>query len=156
MVETTIVISDSRECLLLGIRGTYETQVFHFNLTWLIEKYGEGTAVVMVKRPGEKTAYPAITTQDGAILDWTIRDIDTEKKGDGECEIFWYVNDALAKTVVYRTHIARDIGTTTENPPDPYQTWVEAIVEAGARAEAAINGIHIDANNILVFGESET
>ena len=116
----------------IGRRDTYGTEQVVFDLTELIDVYGEGSAVLMVKRPGDETAYPAATDQEDGKLLWTVSDIDTAYKGKGECEIFWYVDGNLAKTVIYPTNVLRDIGETTEEPPDAYPTWVDHLASLGA------------------------
>lgn len=118
--------------ITIGRRDTYGTEQVVFDLAELIDVYGEGSAVLMVKRPGDETAYPATTEQTDGQLIWTVSDIDTAYKGKGECEIFWYVNGNLAKTVIYPTNVLRDIGETTEEPPDAYPTWVDHLTELGA------------------------
>lgn len=131
-----MVINVSLTCtpqpIIIGRRATYETLQIVFDLTYLVESYGSGTAILMVKGPQNTTAYPAVTTQDGATLTWIVNATDTSYTGSGECELFWYVGDGLAKSVIYPLTILRDIGETTEKPPDAYQTWVDHLTELGA------------------------
>ena len=63
----------------------------------------------MVKRPTDATAYPAVTTQTDGQLIWVVSDVDTSFKGHGECELYWYVGQALAKSVIFGVAILRDI-----------------------------------------------
>ena len=131
ITQTVTVESNKTENIIIGRRGTYGSEIIAFDMSWLIEVYGDGTAILMVKRPTDTTAYPAVTTRDGNTLNWEVNDADTSYKGHGECELFWYVDDALAKTVIWSITILRDIGETTETPPDPYQTWVDYLTELG-------------------------
>jgi len=118
--------------ITIGRRDTYGTEQVEFDLTELIDTYGNGSAILMVKRKLDETAYPATTEQaDGKLL-WTVSEIDTAYKGKGECEIFWYVDGNLAKTVIYPISIMRDIGETTEEPPDPLPTWLDDLAALGA------------------------
>ncbi len=136
MITQTISVNEcSPQTIVIGRRGTYDTMQIAFNLAYLIENYGNGTAVLAVKRSQDETAYPAVTTQDETTLTWVISDVDTAYKGSGECEIFWYVDDALAKTVIYPLTILRDIGETTEEPPDGYQNWVDSLTALGAETQ---------------------
>ena len=118
--------------ITIGRRDTYGTEQVEFDLAELIDTYGNGSAILMVKRKLDETAYPATTEQaDGKLL-WTVSEIDTAYKGKGECEIFWYVGEDLAKTVIYPISIMRDIGETTEEPPDPYPSWLDSLAALGA------------------------
>lgn len=133
LTELIAVCDSSTPKITIGRRGTYGSEQVVFNLTHLIGTYGAGSAVLMVKRPQDETAYPAVTTQDETTLTWVISDVDTAYKGSGECEIFWYVDDALAKTVIYPLAILRDIGETTEKPPDAFENWVDSLTGLGAK-----------------------
>lgn len=132
LIENVVVNESCSQGITIGRRGTYGTEQVVFDLSKLIETYGAGSAVLMVKRPNDSTAYPAVTTQEDVTLTWTVGDVDTAYKGAGECEIFWYVDDALAKTVIYPLAILRDIGETTEEAPEGYQTWVDSLTSLGA------------------------
>lgn len=121
--------------IVIGRRGENEATQLVFDVSSLISTYGSGTAVLMAKRPTDISAYPVTVTQDGATVTWTVTDADTAYKGRGECELFWYVGDVLAKSVVYRTTIGKDIGTTTEEPPDAYESWVETLTGLAAETQ---------------------
>lgn len=120
----------------IGRRGTYQTETIVFDVSKLIEKYGVGTAVLMVKRPKDTAAYPAMTTYEDGKVYWVVTETDTAITGYGECELFWYVDNGLAKTVIFSMNILRDIGETTEEPPDPYDTWVDTLTDLGAETLA--------------------
>ena len=132
ITQTVTVTEKGTQNIIIGRRNTYGTEVIIFDLTYLIETFGNGTAVLMVKRANDASAYPAVTEQADNRLSWSVSDVDTSYKGHGECELFWYVDDALAKSVIYDVTVLRDIGETTETPPDPYQTWVDTLTELGS------------------------
>lgn len=131
LTELISTCDSSAQKITIGRRGTHGSEVVVFDLSYLIKVYGAGIAILMVKRPQDETAYPAVTTQIESSLTWVISDVDTTYKGSGECEIFWYVDDALAKSVIYPLIVMRDIGETVEEPPDAYQTWVDHLTELG-------------------------
>lgn len=132
ITQTVTVAEKTKQNIVIGRRGTYETEQVVFDISYLIEKFGDGNATLMVKRSADVSAYPAVTTQEGNTLTWVIGNVDTSYKGHGECELFWYVNDGLAKSMIYDFTVLRDIGETTKTPPDPYQTWVDTLTELGA------------------------
>ena len=158
MRTITINVGAKTDRFILGRRGENEATLIVFDVSQLIATYGEGTAVLLAKRPTDGSAYPVTVTQDGNTVTWTVTDTDTSYKGQGECELFWYVNNALAKSVVYATVIGRDIGTTTDEVPDPYEAWLDTLTEAGAEVTAAINtftGLSAEATT-LAAGSSAT
>jgi hypothetical protein len=106
-----------------------------FDLSYLIENYGSGTAVLAVKRSQDTSAYPAVVTQEDATLLWTVNETDTAYVGSGECQLMWYVDGGLAKTIIYPMVVMKDILQTTEEPPDGYENWIEHLTELGAETQ---------------------
>lgn len=154
LTETVVTCESPQGGITIGRRATHDTEQVVFDLSYLINTYGDGVAELLVKGPQNETAYPAVTTQADGKLVWVVSDVDTSYKGSGECEIFWYVDGGLAKSVIYPLTILRDIGETTEEPPDAYQTWVDHLTELGAEtlenaqkaAESAENAAESETN----------
>lgn len=137
ITQTVTVTEKDASNIIIGRRGTYATEQIVFDLGYLIENFGDGTAVLMVKRLKDSAAYPPSgTVQDGDKLVWTVNDTDTSYKGHGECELFWYVDGGLAKTVIWSVTVLRDIGDTQIDPPDPYESWIDTLTELGAETLA--------------------
>ena len=120
----------------IGRRGETGVLYVDFDVSALVAAYGDGTAVVLHKRPHDSDPYPVTVTRSGNIVSWEVADADTEHKGYGEAELFWYVGAALAKSVVYKTLVLRDIGESITDPPDLYETWVETLTGLGAETLA--------------------
>ena len=136
MIISTIKTADcTPQTIVIGRRATYETLQVVFDLSYLAETYGSGVAVLVVKRSQDETAYPATITQEGNTLTWTISETDTYYVGAGECELMWYVNNGLAKTIIYPVVVMRDILQTAEEPPDAYENWIEHLTELGAETQ---------------------
>ena len=138
ITQTVTVTEKDSKNIIIGRRGTYDTEQIVFDLSYLVESYGDGTAVLMAKRAQDSVAYPVSgIVQDGSTLTWTVSATDTSYKGHGECELFWYVGNALAKSMIYTVVVLRDIGDTAETAPEPYETWVNTLTALGA--ETLIN-----------------
>ena len=135
MKTINITVGQSVYGIPIGRRGENEATQVVFDVSSLISTYGSGTAVLLAKRPTDTSAYPITVTQDGATVTWLVSDTDTAYRGAGECELFYYVGETLAKSVVYRTTIGKDIGTTTEEPPDAYESWVEQLTGLAAETQ---------------------
>ena len=128
----TIQVGSALNSFALGRRGENLATTVVFDCTTLAEQYGAGTATLMVCRPNDTIAYPAITTQEGNMVTWAITETDSAQQGRGKCELFWYVGDVLAKSIVYAVSISNDIGASGSTPPEPYEEWVEEIARIGA------------------------
>lgn len=127
-----IVVGGPLSSIAIGRRGENLATTVVFDCTQLAEQYGAGNAVLLVRRPNDADAYPAITTQEGDSVTWVVSETDTARQGHGQCELFWYVGEVLAKSIVYMLSIAADIGASSPTPPDPYEEWVEEIARIGA------------------------
>lgn len=144
ITQTVTVTEKDTQNIIIGRRGTYDTERIVFDVSYMAQLYGDGTAVLMVKRPADTYAYEAQTTRDGETVVWVISETDTAYKGHGECELYWYVGgEALAKSVIFSIAVLRDIGDSGDEPPDPYETWVDEI--ARLSAETQINADKADA-----------
>jgi len=131
-----IVNVDAGKCspsygIVIGRRGETEATSVVFDISSLIETYGPGTCQLLAKLPGAATAYPVAVAADGTNVIWTVTDADTSVKGSGECELYYYANNTLAKTLVWSTVIGRDIGDSGE-APDPYDDWLETLTRLAA------------------------
>lgn len=136
MIISTIPASNcTPQTIVIGRRGTYDTMQIAFDLSYLVETYGNGVAVLAVKRSQDESAYPAVTSQADNTLTWTITETDTYYVGSGECQLMWYVDGGLAKTIIYPMVVMRDILSTSEEPPDGYENWVEHLTELGAETQ---------------------
>lgn len=116
----------------IGRRGENDATQVVFDISQLIATYGEGVAQLAAKRPSDSVPYPVSVTQDGNTVTWLVTNADTQAAGNGECELFWYVGDVLAKSVVWTTLVTGDIGDVGETPPDPYITWFEMLMQLAA------------------------
>lgn len=132
----TINVGDRVDRFILGRRGENEATEVVFDVSQLIATYGEGTAQLAAKLPNSSTPYPVSITQDGNTVTWIVTNADTQTVGNGACELFWYVGDTLAKSVVWTTVILKDIGDVGDTPPDPYETWLETLTELAATTTA--------------------
>lgn len=130
-----ITVQSNSTAIQLGRRAETNATQVTFDLTDLISTFGEGTATLLNKRASDVDAYPVGAVQSGSSLVWTVTDTDTAYVGQGVCELFWYVGETLAKTVLYPTYVAQDIGAATSDPPDPYETWIETLTALGAETE---------------------
>ena len=128
MIIQNITVGTGDDTILLGKRGeTLATQI-RFDITALKETYGDGSATLFAKRNGDEVSYPVATEREGDIVSWTVNNADTAIEGFGRAELFWYVDEALAKSIVYMTQTDPDIGAEGE-APEPYESWAEQLIE---------------------------
>lgn len=113
-----------------------------------IKLYGDGVFSLVVKRNGDATPYPVTVTTEGGALVWVPTNPDTAVAGSGFCELSYTVDDVIAKSQTWDTEVYSSLtGVGETEPPDPYESWVDKVLKAGAAAEAA-------ASNPAYIGEN--
>jgi len=127
MIITTVT-TDGGAILPLGRQGEKGVRQVWFDLGYLIENFGEGTAVLVHQRNQDLAPYIVSTEQTNTNLMWTIDETDTAYEGFGRAEIRWTVDDALAKTVIYKTNVQKSLTAQTEIP-EPLESWYDRMLE---------------------------
>lgn len=128
MMVITTVTTDSDAILPIGRQGEKGVRQVWFDIGYLIENFGEGTATLVHQRSKDAAPYIISTQQTGNTLMWTIDETDTAYEGIGKAEIRWTVDDTLAKTVIYKTNVQKSLASETE-VPDPYESWYDEMID---------------------------
>ena len=127
MIITTVT-TDGGAILPLGRQMEHGVRQVWFDLSYLIENFGDGTATLVHQRNKDLAPYVVTTTQTNNRLEWTMDDTDTAYEGFGRAEIRWVVDDDLAKTVIYKTSVQRSLTAQTE-VPEPLESWYDKMLE---------------------------
>ena len=129
MIDVSIQTSPCADPkILIGRQAENNAVNIVFDLSFLIQNYGDGTAVLVHQRTKDDAPYIVTTQQDGSTLSWNVSNIDTAYVGVGQAELRWTVGETLAKTIIYKTWVTKSI-TAYEIIPDPYQSWYDAMIE---------------------------
>lgn len=95
------------------------TQVV-FDVSEMIETYGSGTAYVVVQRRGDAEPYLLDnTSQSGNKVTWTVSNVDTDVYGTGRVQLFWMINEQVAKTVTYQFYVEEALHDPQDAPVVP-------------------------------------
>lgn len=95
------------------------TQVV-FDVSEMIETYGSGTAYVVVQRRGDAEPYLLDnTSQSGDTVTWTVSNVDTDVYGTGRVQLFWLINEQVAKTVTYQFYVEEALHDPQDAPVVP-------------------------------------
>lgn len=120
--------NDVRQVVWQDVLSEWETQ------------FGAGKVQLAVTRPEDEAPYLAnIDVADGEIT-WTITNAETAKVGDGSCELSYIVGDAVKKSQTWTTYVCPSLtGQEPVDPPEPYQSWVDKIMQE--TADLKIQGV---------------
>lgn len=127
--------------IFLGRCGENMASCVVFDISEWQTTYGEGTVQLIHQRNGDKTPYPCVIEQNSNVVTWCITDSDVAVAGRGRAELQYYVGDTLVKSDTHITITERALGTASETPPEPYESWMENMLgmasETQENAEAA-------------------
>lgn len=78
----------------VGRQGEHAVTAVRIDCTDYIDKYGEGTATLMVKNPCEDEPYAVIIIRDGNSISWVVGNETTINAGKGHAVLIWYPGDS--------------------------------------------------------------
>lgn len=101
--------------------------------------YGSGRIEGSHQRYGDESPYPIVLTEtDTGDVVWTLSESDLAREGAGAVELSFFEDSVLAKSKQWSTVVLPSItGGGTADPPEPQQSWVDAVLAAGAQASAS-------------------
>ena len=135
----TVIVRDAMR-IPLGKQG--ENNAVRVVWPGIIESYaklyGGGDFSLVVLRPGDSAPYPAVVAEEGADLVWTVGSADTAKDGYGSAELIYTVGGVVAKSQTWGTIVNNSLsGQEPGEPPEPQKSWVDNVIQTGAKAQKA-------------------
>lgn len=143
---TTITVSSPEQQkggISLGRQGEYGVREVVFSLSDYISEYGEGTAVLVHKLCDCADPYLVPVEDQGTFdyvervddtLIWHIGQMATYKKGYGQIELFWYVDGALKKSVIFGTSVAKSLEYDETRSLNIQKTYLDSISKVLAKS----------------------
>ena len=119
MDTINIIVGETPQNIALGRRGEHLVTEVVFDISAFLEEFEYGDPQLIIKRPDDTEAYFVTITQEDNLVTWLVTSTDTDQVGQGKAELFWYVDDRLAKSVIYSTWVDPDIGNTGGTPIPP-------------------------------------
>lgn len=150
------IIADQVSIIPLGRQGEHLACQIVFDLRAWETLYGSGTAELLHQRPGDDMPYPVPLSWDGSWALWNVTDADTAQSGLGRCELRYRADDTLVKSRIWKTHIDGAMGEAAGEAPEPEQSWVNRVLEAGTAAEAAADRAEAAVVHGPVLSEGDT
>lgn len=134
-----ITNAEKGKILILGLCGENLARGIKFDFTEWSTIYGnQGSVQLIVKRAKDNILYPVVLEISGTKALWSITNSDTLYEGMGECQLQYIIDDVIVKSITWKTRVMYSLGETDCCPQPPEKSWVDAVLEMGAKAiEAA-------------------
>lgn len=127
-----------KRVLWLGYSGEDDRALLVIDLHDILQEFPNVSAVLKIRPPGERTAYPVIAKVEDEKLCCSITDSMTAIEGRSELQLSLVSPDGVTvKTAIAAAEISRSLSEGGE-PPDPVENWIEnAELTRQATEEAA-------------------
>lgn len=128
-------IVDRPRTLCLGKRGENLTREFVFPAAarWA-QSFKDGAPQLLCRPPGGGPVYPAaLDMEDGGAV-WRVSQADLARPGCGCCELQWRSGGRVVKSRTYVTFVAEPL---TGGEEDPWEAYLEKVLQAGSAAADA-------------------
>ena len=93
-------------------------------------------------RSKDDAPYPvSLEEVDDSRVGWVLSDSDTQYSGLLKVQYIYMVDEQIAKTVVYCFIVEPSLDEVGAEPPPPYESWVNDVLEAAQEViEATVSG----------------
>lgn len=132
-----IINADSTKTTIIGHQGDNYVNKVAFNVRQTTQRYGDGTFYLIHKRSADLQGYPCEVVKNGDTVIWDIRQSDVAFQGKGQAQLYMKINDAVVYSEIYATQTLPSI-SSSEEPPAPWQPWVDQVIEAKEYCERAV------------------
>jgi hypothetical protein len=141
---TTTVTPEYTGVLFLGRKGEENARQFIFDVKDWVSDFNipsdDGYEIrLLVKRPRERTAYPATLLHEGFFTwVWKPQSADFAKAGEGEIELqFVMAEDTVMKSAVIRTKSEGCIGDSEGPVPEDQPGWFQQVLDSTEEVQAS-------------------
>lgn len=127
-----------KEIITLGRRGENLAETLRIDVSPWLALWNEASVNIVVLRPHDSEAYIAHTSVTDGILSWPITKTDTANEGFGTFEVRALCGEVVKKSVTVSFKVCPCISCTGDpEPPEGCEDWVNDVLQAADRAEAA-------------------
>lgn len=137
--------------VVLGRRKENQARCVTFDIVDWQREYGDGTVYLLAQRCQDEAPYPCAVTVENGIARWVINEADVAVPGQGKAELQYHVGDMVAVSETYRTWVQESLDEEGPEPPEPEQSWVDAVLKAASEVEEAAKGAVVES---LTIGEN--
>lgn len=120
--------------LRLGYSGEHYARRIRFDIADWEQIFGEGEAVLLVRRFGDDFPYIASTSREGSFVYWIIQRRDVQFPGAGECELRYVIGDTVVKDERWITMTEEAMDEPGGDPDAPEVDYITQVLHASAQA----------------------
>ncbi len=155
MLVTRIKVDEALpEFFTLGRQGENGVRQICFDVSAWLAEYGDGAVALLAQRTGDDAPYPVTLTAADGEATWTVNSADTAYSGTGRAELRLTADGVLKKSKIYGTVVDAALAPPSAEPPDPYDTWLDDMMDIAVRAEDAAERAEDAVGNAVAYRQS--
>ena len=139
----------------VGYQTEHGVERVGFDVSTWVKKWPGTGFQLWASVPGTDTSYPAKSTREGNILFWDVGLADTAVAGRGVVEVVGLA-DGVKKIARADTLVRASTTAEPGDVPDVHQPWVDQVLDAAERAEAAAKRAEAAEGGGVAFEVDET
>jgi len=122
--------------LFLGFPGENDSRPVYVDVSPWLEEFPDATVSIVYTRSDGLT-YAVVVNQIGPVVTWKPIEADLV---EGKCKLQIQIKqgDAVKKDSVVDCYVGKSLDDPSDPPQDPRPTYVEEVIDAADRAEAAV------------------
>lgn len=132
-----IDVQTNQTTIVIGREGENKATTLEFDYSSWVSLYGEGNVILKLQRPNDSVPYPIECSTNEGVAIWIIDSTALAQVGKGKLELDYYVGEIIKKSKIFKVIIHESLATEGD-PPDPYQSWLDSVIEAKDEAEQAV------------------
>jgi hypothetical protein len=141
----------------IGKQGENGVTDVAFDFSEWEASFGIGTVQLLAMRQGDGAPYPVSISVEGTTALWVVSSADTAMQGLGKVQYLYIVNEQVAKTAIFNTIVGKSLDDGAKEPPEPYQSWVDEVLQAAKEIKQATGYVFTDdgGGNITISTTNE-
>ena len=131
------IVKAANNVLPLGKQGENLATQVQFTVEAWIKELGDGTFQMLHQRKTDQDPHAVTIRYADGIVYWDIANTEVAVVGYGKCELQFYKGAILAKSKTWITQTVESLSDAGDTPPEPWESWVEEVLQAGSQAQEA-------------------
>ena len=129
------IVKASNGVLFLGKQGENLATQVQFTVEAWIKELGDGSFQLLHQRKTDQDPHAVTVTYTDGVVYWDVENTEVAVVGYGKCELQFYKGTTLAKSQTWITQTAESLSAAGDTPPEPWESWVEEVLQAGSQAQ---------------------
>lgn len=133
-----IVPAIAGKVIHIGRAGENLATIVQFDVSDWLSDFGTGGDFQLYIEQGGGSIYPQSVSQEGSIISWEVKNVNTAIIGMGKCELQYIKENIVVKSILYDIVVTNSLDAEAAgDPPSAIESWLEEIQKDWSEIENA-------------------